>query len=376
MRRFSGMAHCATFLALFALLLSACSSTPTTPVSSAGDTTPTTGGVSTVALVTDTNDQAGGAFNTLANEGYTKARNQYGFANTIIQVSSQNDDEKDLSQAASEADLVVVAVGFDTAMGYAMEVALDHVARQNSNKKFAIVDGCPVSDTTTYACDTLPNVADLSFAEQEAGCLVGAIAGQMEVDGKSKIAKLQGKNTIGAVGGQAIPAVMHYIAGYKYCAEKVDPGVRFLLSYANNFTTPSACAYLAQNEIAQGADILLAVAGVCGDGVLDAASAANVFSIGTDVDQSKDAAGKVRPSVITSAEKRVDVAVYDVINEAESGQFASFAANSANYSFDVDNGGVDYTALPSSLPTDVGVTAQSYVSQIESDSITPPTTIP
>ncbi len=376
MRRCSGMARCATFLALFVLLLSACSSTPTTPLSSVAGTTPTASGLVTVALVTDANDQAGGAFNALANEGYSKARSQYGFASTVIQVSSQSDDVTDLSQAASEADMVVVAVGFNTAMGYSMEVALDHVARQNSSKKFAIVDGCPISDTTNYTCDTLSNVADLYFAEQEAGCMVGAAAGQMEVDGKSKIAKLQGKNTIGAVGGQAIPSVTRYIAGYKYCANKVDPGLNFLLSYANNFTNPAACQSVAQNEIAQGADVLLAVAGACGTGVLDAASAANVFSIGTDIDQSKDSSGKVRPSVITSAEKRVDVAVYDVINEAESGQFTSFAANSASYTFDVDNGGVDYTTLLSSLPSDIATTAQTYMSDIQTQAITPPTTIP
>jgi len=37
-----------------------------------------------------------------------------------------------------------------------------------------------------YACDTLPNVSPLFFKEQEAGCLVGAVAGQMEMDGKLK----------------------------------------------------------------------------------------------------------------------------------------------------------------------------------------------
>ena len=41
----------------------------------------------------------------------------------------------------------------------------------------------------------------LFFKEQQAGCLVGAIAGQMEMDGKSKVPNLLGANTIGAVGG-------------------------------------------------------------------------------------------------------------------------------------------------------------------------------
>ena len=88
------------------------------------------------------------------------------------------------------------------------------------NKKFAIVDGCAVPDPNTGACETLPNVAPLFFTEQQAGCLVGAIAGQMEVDGKAKVPGLLGKNTIAAVGGLSIPPVNRYIAGYKFCAQE------------------------------------------------------------------------------------------------------------------------------------------------------------
>ena len=54
-----------------------------------------------------------------------------------------------------------------------------------------------------------------------------------EVDGKAKASKLLGKNTISAVGGQAIPPVIRYIAGYKYCAQKVDPGVKVVIGYSN-----------------------------------------------------------------------------------------------------------------------------------------------
>lgn len=369
MRRFSGMAPVATFLVLLTLLLSACGGGAST-TGSGGSATPSAQGSVTVALVTDIGGLNDGGFNHLSDLGYVKAQQQYGFKSVIIQTQSANDYVRNLTTAAGEASLVI-AIGFD------METALDRVAKQFSNKEFAIVDGCAVADATTGACDNLPNVADLYFSEQEAGCLVGAIAGQMEVDGKAKVPHLLGKNTIGAVGGQAIPPVTRYIAGYKYCALKVDPSLKFTLSYTNDFTDPTKCKAAAESEITEDqADIIFQVAGGCGIGVLDAANAKNVYSIGVDADQGKDSSGAVRPGVITSAEKRVDVAVYDIIHDAEGGQFASFAAKSANYKFDLAHDGVGYATPSSVVPADATAKATSFETQIEAGTLTPPTTIP
>ncbi len=117
---------------------------------------------------------------------------------------------------------------------------------------------------------------------------VGAMAGQMEVDGKSKAPKLLGHNTIGAVGGLAIPPVVRYIAGYKHCAQKVDPSVTVVVGYSNDFTDPTKCKAVALNQINNsGADILFQVAGGCGIGVFDAANQQNIVSIGTNADQTK-----------------------------------------------------------------------------------------
>src|SRR5207302_1706626 len=169
------------------------------------------------------------------------------------------------TSAAQQADLVI-------AVGFLMQTPLDQVAKQFPSKKFAIVDGCAVPDPNKGACETLPNVSPLFFKEQEAGCLVGAIAGQMEVDGKSKVPHLLGKNTIAAVGGLSIPPVNHYIAGYKYCAQKVDPSVTVIVNYSQDFAATAKCKDVAQSQIKQHqADIIFQVAGGCGIGALDAA---------------------------------------------------------------------------------------------------------
>jgi basic membrane protein A and related proteins len=364
MRKLSGITYFATFMAVCALLLSACGNSTT-----AGSGTPTTSKTVSVALVTDIGGLNDGGFNQLAYAGYTQAQQKYGFKRVVIQTNSQNDYVQNLTTAANQADMVI-------AVGFLMQTPLDRIAKQYPNKKFAIVDGCAVPDPNTGACENLPNVAPLFFKEQEAGCLVGAMAGQMELDGKAKAPKLLGHNTIGAVGGLPIPPVDHYIAGYKYCAQKVDPSIKVVVGYSNDFTDPAKCQAVANSQITDDmADIIFQVAGGCGLGAIDAATAKGVYSIGVDSDQAKDSSGKARPSVITSAEKRVDVAVDTIINDVQTGKYDSFVtqANSSNPPlFDLANNGVGYAPPSSEVPADAVQTAQNYESMIKAGTLTPP----
>lgn len=369
MRRISGMARVATFLTLFALLLTACGSTATGNNPGPGGSTPSTQHIS-VALVTDIGGLNDGGFNQLSNEGYTKAQQQYGFKRDVIQTASQNDYVQNLTTAAQQADMVI-------AVGFLMQTPLDRVAKQFPTKKFAIVDGCAVPDPAKGDCENLPNVAQLFFKEQEAGCTVGAMAAQMELDGKSKVPKLFGlaKKTIGAVGGLPIPPVDRYIAGYKFCAQKVDKDINVVVSYSNDFTDPTKCKAAADSQITdEHADIVFQVAGGCGIGVLDSATAKNVYSIGVDADQSKDSSGKARPSVITSALKRVDTAVYDIINDAQNGQYAGFVANPTK--FDLAHDGVGFATPSSAVPQDAISKAQDFANQIKTGTLVVPEKIP
>lgn len=370
MQRMSSMASVATFLALFVILLSSCNNTTAGTTPGNGVSTPTVNGSITVALVTDGDKLNNESFNQLAYEGYTKAQQQYGFERMVIQAQTTTSSEyiQNLRTAANEAGMVIV-------VGSLMQNPLDIVAKQYPKTKFAIVDGCAASDPNNTICENLPNVATLSFKEQEAGCIVGAMAAQMELDGKAKLPKLLEKNTIGAVGGLPIPSVTHYIAGYKYCAKKVDPDINFVLTYSNDFANPPTCQTAAENQITNNqADIIFQVAGSCGIGVLDAATAKGTYSIGVNWDQSRDSSGKTRPSVITSAIKRVDTAVYEIINLAETNQYAAFVAHPQI--FDLAHDGVGFATPSSDVPQDALQTATSYASQIKSGQITPPETIP
>ena len=357
MRNFGGLARVASLLMIFAMILSACGGS-SSGGNTGGGTTPTPTAMK-VALVTDIGGLNDQGFNHLAYTGYQKAEKQYGFKEQVIQTQTQNDYVTNLTQAAQAADLVI-------AVGFLMQTPLDQVAKQFPSKKFGIIDGCAIAAGASN-CDTLPNVAPLFFKEQEAGCLVGAIAAQMEVDGKTKISKLLGKNTIAAVGGLSIPPVNRYIAGYKFCAQKVDPSVTVLINYSQDFTNPAKCKDVALSQISQhSADIIFQVAGGCGAGALDAANGKGVFGIGVDADQSY-----LYPSVITSALKRVDVAVYDTIDSLQKGNFSNNPPK-----FDLNHDGVGYAPVSSDVPADAKAKAEDFASQIKSGSLTPPENIP
>jgi len=358
MRNFGGLARVASLLMIFAIMLSACGGSSSGGGNTGGGTTPTPTAMK-VALVTDIGGLNDQGFNHLAYTGYQKAEKQYGFKEQIIQTQSQNDYVTNLTQAAQAADLVI-------AVGFLMQTPLDQVAKQFPSKKFGIIDGCAIPAGKSD-CETLPNVAPLFFKEQEAGCLVGAIAAQMEVDGKAKISKLLGKNTIAAVGGLSIPPVNRYIAGYKYCATKVDSSITVLVNYSQDFTNPAKCKDVALSQISQhSADIIFQVAGGCGAGALDAANSKGVFGIGVDADQSY-----LYPSVITSALKRVDVAVYDTIDGFQKGNFTNNPPK-----FDLAHDGVGYAPPNNDVPADAKAKAEDFASQIKSGSLTPPENIP
>jgi Uncharacterized ABC-type transport system, periplasmic component/surface lipoprotein len=340
--------------AIFSIALSACGGT-----SGTGSTSTSTNSAKTVTLVTDTggiNDQS---FNEAAYKGYEAARAKYGYKDQVIQSTSESDYIKNLTLAAKSSDLTI-------AVGFLMATATDTVAKSFPAKHFALIDACPTTGTSSDCDTSVKNVAVLFYKEQEAGCLVGAAAGEIELLGKSKMPNLLGSNTIAAVGGVEIPPVDHYIAGYQYCAKQVDPNITVLVNYSNSFSDTAKCQDIANSDVdAHKADIIFQVAGGCGNGALQAAKAKGVYSIGVDSDQSK-----VNDSVITSAIKRVDVSVSDTITNFQNGQFT---ANPPT--FDLKHNGVGYAPFSSVVPAEVKTVVDVYSQKIISGKIQVPDTV-
>ena len=265
-----------------------------------------------VGLVTDIGGLNDRSFNQLANEGLERAKSELGVEARVLISKANSDYVPNLSTLAQQKYDLVIGVGF------LMAEAMNTVAAQFPDTKFLIID---VDATQLESKPT--NVLGALFAEQEAGYLVGYMAGLYLKD--------NGGGTAASVGGQKIPPVDHYIAGYQAGVKAANPDAEVANGYSQKFDDPAPCKELALNQIAEGAKVVFQVAGGCGLGALDAAKGKGVQGIGVDADQ-----GYLGDHIMTSALKKVDVAVFDGIKAAQDGSFKG----GANTIFDVKSGGV------------------------------------
>jgi basic membrane protein A len=306
------------FVLLLVALVAASSSANSTPAHAA----------IRVGLVTDIGGLNDRSFNHLAYVGLQRAQSQLGVQGRALTSKANSDYVPNLSSLARQNYDLVVAVGF------LMADAVDTVAQKFPKTKFAIID---------YPWAGLKhkpkNVVGLMFKQEQGGYLTGYLAGLVE---KAKgIPRTKPQNVVASVGGQKIPPVVGYIAGFQAGAKAADPGVKTLNQYSNDFVDQAKCKEIALNQIAQGADAIIQVAGGCGLGALDAAREQGVWGIGADADQ-----GYLGPYILTSALKKVDVSVFTAAKDAKNGTFKG----GRDLIFDVKNGGIGIGKISPKVP--------------------------
>ncbi|HEY7732691.1 MAG TPA: BMP family ABC transporter substrate-binding protein, partial [Gaiellaceae bacterium] len=212
-----------------------------------------------VAVVTDIGGLNDKGFNALAAKGLADAKTQLGVQGRVFISKSAGDYIPNLSTPARQGYDLVIANGF------LMGDSLAAVAKRFPNTAFAIID------FPWVALKGKPkNARGLIFRENEAGYLAGVAAKAVS---KSK--------TVSSVGGQAVPAVVAFLAGYKSGAK----GDKVLSAYSEDFVDQAKCKEIALNQISQGADVVFAAAGGCGLGALQAAKEQGKWGIGVDNDQ-------------------------------------------------------------------------------------------
>jgi basic membrane protein A and related proteins len=304
-------------LAGLVLTAAACGSDDSSSDSAAGggSTTSTqaaTGKKIRVGLVTDIGGLNDRSFNALANKGLNDAKSQLGVEGRVLTSDSNSDYVPNLSSLAQQKYDLVVGVGF------LMAEAVNTVAKKFPDTKFAVID---VSQASLK--DKPKNVEGLLFAEQQAGYLAGYLAGDY--------AKENNIDTISSVGGQKIPPVDHYIAGYQAGAKAANPDIKTLNAYSQDFVDQAKCKEIALDQIERGSGVVFQVAGQCGLGALDAAKQEGKQGIGVDADQAY-----LGDHVLTSATKKVDVAVLDTVKAAQEDKFQA----GTDQLFELKNDGV------------------------------------
>jgi basic membrane protein A and related proteins len=286
---------------------------------SAGGTGTSGGAKIKVGLVTDIGGLNDRGFNSLANKGLEDAKAQLGVEGRVLESKSDADYIPNLSEFGDQGYDLIISVGF------LMTDATTKAAKAYPDSKFAIVDS---------AFDPpLDNAQGLLFKEQETGCLVGVVGALMSKTG-----------TISTVGGQKIPPVDRFIAGYQFCAKKVKPDIKLLNEYSQDFVDQAKCKEIALDQIAKGSDVVFQVAGGCGLGALDGAKEKGVWGIGVDADQSF-----LGDHILTSAVKRVDVAVFKTIEAVQNGD----AMGGGVTTFGLKEDGVGLGDVSPKVPQDV-----------------------
>jgi len=259
-----------------------------------------------VGLVTDVGGLNDKSFNALANKGFEQAKDELGATGSVIESKTASDYPRNLgSQVTNKSNLVV-------GIGFLMGDAVKEAASKAPDTEFAIVDFSYADDKGAWGATD--NIAGILFKEQEAGYLAGVLAGKAEEDGTLK--GLNDKKVVSAVGGQEIPPVIKYIAGFKAGVMSECKDCEVLVGYSQDFVEQTKCQDLANAQIAKGSDIVFQVAGGCGLGALDAAKTKGVWGIGVDADQSY-----LGSHILTSAIKRVDQSVFTMIERAGDDDF-------------------------------------------------------
>jgi basic membrane protein A len=249
---------------------------------------------------------------------------------------------------------IAIATGFLLAEGTAT------VAKRFPQSKYTIVD-YPVNAppfANAKGKVLFKNVVGITFATNENSFMIGCLAGLM--------AKRDGGTTISAVGGIKIPSVDIFIAAYRAGAKRCVPGTKTLIDYSQDFVDQAKCKELALNQIERGSKVVFQVAGGCGLGALDAAKEQGVWGVGVDTDQSFLGA-----HILTSAVKRVDVAVESVIVSVKQGRFKG----GTNANFNLKNKGVAIGKINSKVPKAFVTQMNKLGAQILAGKIKPPTKV-
>jgi basic membrane protein A len=267
-----------------------------------------------IGLVTDVGTLDDKNFNQYSWEGAQDGASKVGGTAKSATSAVSADIAKNIQSFVDQKYDIIVTVGF------AAGTDTTKAAKANPTIKFIGVDQGPCVTETgdpdpKFGCKgdakkLLPNYQGIGWKEQQPGYLAGIVAASLSKTG-----------TIGAVGGTAsVPAVPNYIAGYVNGAKSVKADIKTVIQYVS--AAPDKAAFadapggkaFAQQMLAanKSIDVIFQVAGLTGNGVLQAACEANIGASGVEVDPFVSTPETAKCTAV-SAEKKLKKNVSDAI---------------------------------------------------------------
>lgn len=257
------------------------------------------------------------SYNDMTLSGLGKAQQEYGFK-VIIEESfaTTESQEKALKSLLDQQADVIVANG----------AGLDQLIVKHAPlypDRYFIVNSSAIKGHN--------NIASTVFAHEEGSYLAGLLAASYSKNGK-----------IGFIGGVNISVIQQFLHGYSSGAQRINPDITIDVIFMteagdfSGFDKPNEGMQAATKMYNEGVDIIYSVAGLTGNGVIQAALREKKMVIGVDSDQDHMAKGHV----LTSMMKRLDRSTYAEISQILQGNFTPGIK-----SYSLKNGGVSLSPM-------------------------------
>ncbi|MFF7246534.1 BMP family protein [Embleya sp. NPDC008237] len=260
-------------------------------------------------MVTDTGGIDDRSFNASSWAGLQQAKSELGVDVKYITSKTENDYVPNLNSLVNDKCGLIIAVGG------LMADATKAAASAHKDQKFAIVDSSSIE----------PNVQGLQFNTAEAGFLGGYLAA-----GYSKSGKVA---TFGALPIPPVTVFMDgYVQGVKYYNQTKGKNVQVIGwddvkgdgSLAGKFDSPADGERIANDFIAQGADVIMPVAGQTGLGAASAVQKSGGKASVIWVDQDGyESAAQYKTVFLSTVTKDIKAQVFNAVKAAANNQFTT-----------------------------------------------------
>lgn len=232
-----------------------------------------------------------------ANEGMKLIHDELGCETNVIEMGFDNTVWETTLYEVSDQDWDIIIVGT-----YQMQEVLEKVALEYPDKKYIIFDSSVSYDKADYS-----NVYSISFKQNEASYLAGALAAMIAADDSLPLSN--GKKMISVVAAMDIPVLNDFILGYIQGATDTEPDAKVAISYIGDFNDTAKAKDLAKAQFNLGSSVAFNVAAQAGLGMIEAAGESQKYAIGVDADQAMalaDSQPEQSKVIVTSVMKNID----------------------------------------------------------------------
>lgn len=354
--KFKNASAAFALLGASALVLSGCAAAPEATETETTEAAPSIDYLA--CAVSDEGSWNDKSFNEAAYDGLLKAEAELGVQIAEAESNSPEDFAPNLQAMVDAGCDVTFAVGF------ALIADVNAAAAANPNVNFVTIDGYSEGNA---------NLKPVQYLMNQSTYLAGYLA-----------AAYSTTKVIGTYGGAKIDAVTDFMSGFYYGAKAYEKETGTPIKvvgwdpatsegdFIGDFTPNSGPSKaIAAAQLAAGADVIMPVGGDQFGAVSEAIkeSGASAVMIGVDKDIALTSE-EYAPYVLTSAEKRMTNAVYDIISELSSGG----AFNGDPYVGTLANGGTglsDFYEFDSKISDEVKARLAELEAGIISGEINP-----